>query len=132
MRTVSALIGGAINQGVGSIVANALNNPIRLELLGAPGIIDNMEVLAQLITTGAAAGFLQIFDVGDSNAPLIRSYPFNVGAAGSYNIAFSSSPKLPFLRGLYCTWTPITGAFGNSLIVVNIDFDSIPIGQRDA
>ena len=112
------------------ISTNALNSVINQIVLGGPGIINATDFNAALVTTGAAAGIFEIFD-GDVNQPLIRRYPINVGAAGTYNIAYSTVPdRLPFLNGLTVRWTPITAAFGACLINANIDYISIPIGQR--
>lgn len=127
-RTVAAMIGGSIK---GGFVANALNSAITLPILAAPGVITQIDILCNIITTAAASGVLQLWD-GDSNAPLLRNFPVSFGAAGSFNLNYSCGPSnLPFLSGILATWTPIVGAFGNSLIGLNIDFNSIPIGQRD-
>jgi hypothetical protein len=128
-RTVTLLLGATT---AGTISVNALNSKIQQPILAAPGVITSIEVIAQIVATGAAAGLLQLFD-NDTNSPLIRTIPVNVGAAGTFSVIYTTSPRdLPFLGGITAVWTPITAGFGASIICVNIDFDSIPIGQRNS
>lgn len=128
LRTVSTLLGLV----GGAFPATAyFNSKQNFVLLGGPGIIRSVEILSSFVVTGAAAGYLQLFDY-DTNSPLLRSYPISIGAAGTAIQTYTSNGiNLPFLEGIYGTWTPITAAFGaNSVIGLNIDYDSIPIGQR--
>lgn len=133
VRTIAitlGLIGVTGNPTPPTISGTALNSTISQLILGAPGLITHIDFTAAIVTTGAAAGILQLFD-HDTSMPLIRQFVVNVGAAGSYNIIASSTPDdLPFLNGLVLLWTPIVAAFGNSLINLNVDYNSIPIGQR--
>lgn len=126
LRTVSTIFGLVGN----AVSANALNSIISLPLLAAPGLIRTIDFLPAIVTTGAASGIMQLFD-NDTNSPLLRSFAINVGAAGSYSQAYSANDvQIPFLRGILAVWTPLIAAFGASLITVNIDFESIPIGQK--
>lgn len=112
-----------------SFIANALNSQIVRPVLAAPGIIKTIDFSYAIVTTGAAAGILQLFD-NDSNSPLIRQFAINIGAAGSVQASWGTQPEdLPFLNGILAVWTPIIAAFNNSIININIDYRSIPIGQ---
>ena len=113
------------------IAAGTLNSKISAPVLAAPGLIRSIDFQAQIVSTGAASGVLQLFD-GDTNSPLLRTFLINVGAAGTFFVTGYASATLaiPFLQGILAIWTPIVAAFGASAIVCNLDFESIPIGQK--
>lgn len=138
IRTVSAAmgitgigVGGLHTPVVPTFIAAALNSAIELPILAGPGVITHMDVTFACITTGAAAGILFLYDM-DVNNPLLRQFVVNTGTAGNITQVYAVSPdeNLPFLAGILAAWKPIVAAFGNSIISVNIDFQSIPIGQR--
>lgn len=126
VRTVTLLLGV-----VGSTVpAGNLNSKITFPVLAAPGIIRAIDFQAQLVTIGAAAGLLQLYD-NDTNAPLLRTFAVNVGAAGTFVQEYvSATLRVPFLNGILAIWTPLVAAFGSCILCCNIDFESIPIGQK--
>lgn len=113
-----------------AISAVALNSVITLVILPASGIISSIDFSAVIVSTGAAAGILQLID---GNSSVLRNFPISVGAAGSFNVAYSTDPDdLPFINGLTALWTPLVAAFGASVVNVNLDYRSIPVGQRTA
>lgn len=136
MRTVCANIGivppitNLISPG-STVPAGALNSKIIQPILAAPGLIRAIDFQSQIVTTGAASGVFQLFD-GDTNSPLLRTFIINVGAAGTFFESgyAEATTALPFLQGILAVWTPIVAAFGSSIICCNIDFESIPIGQK--
>lgn len=130
--TVSVLLGVTGSPLAGpapTINAAFFNSQQKLTICGGPGKITAIDCLMQMVTTGASAGILSLID---GTGLLKRQFPVNVGAAlNQFQTFYMNAPiEIPFLEGLQLVWQPITAAFGASTIAMNIDIDSIPIGQK--